>query len=285
MRILSSLLLSVLLVSGCDVVNEPDNPRPGTGPCTGNGSGARRVLLEDLTGFRCNNCPEAAEMAALIQSHYCKDVIIVGMHVTSVFAAPINPPPGQYSTDFRTPAGDTYVTTPGLAPPSLPRGLVSRRLYNNSRVLQRDSWSSATAEIIGEPAQFEVLIDTITHNPVTNTYNFQVRVPVLADVTGDHNLTIYLLEDHVFDWQIDHRATPPDVYPYEHRHVLRDNVNTTWGQPVVSGSANTGTVITNSFSYSMPANVIDPQNCSFVAYVYRTDNYEVMQVSERKITE
>jgi hypothetical protein len=286
MRTSSFLLLGALFLSaGCDVLDEPDNPKPSDGPCAGNGSGARRVLIEDLTGFRCNNCPEAAEVAHGLQNFYCKDVIVVGMHVTETFAAPLNPPPGQYSTDFRTPAGDEYVTTPQIQPPSLPRGLVSRRVYNNSRVLQRDAWASATAAIIGQPAQFEVLIDTVIHNTVTNTYDFQVRVPVLQDVSGDHNLTVYLTEDHVADWQMDYRMSPPDVFPYDHRHVLRDNVNGTWGQPVVSGSAAAGETMTVEFSYTMADNVLVPENCSFVAYVYRTDSYEVMQVSERKIDE
>ncbi|MFT3884222.1 MAG: Omp28-related outer membrane protein [Flavobacteriales bacterium] len=277
------LLVPLLLgAAGCDVINEPDNPVPGSGPCAGNGSGARRVLIEDLTGFRCPNCPQAAEEARKIQSLYCKDVVIVSLHVTSTFAAPTVAP---YTTDFRTPAGNAYMTVPGLTPTGLPSGLISRRVFGNSRTLGRTSWGSATAAIIGEPAGFEVLIDTIIHNRITGAYDFRVRIPVLQPISGDHNLTIYLTEDHVMDAQMDNRYNPPDIFPFDHRHVLRDNVNGTWGDPVVTGSAAVGDTIKRTFSYPLPANVLNPANCALVAFVYRTDNYEVMQVSERKLNE
>jgi hypothetical protein len=107
-------------------------------------------------------------------------------------------------------------------------------------------------------------------------------VPVNA-LTGDHNLTIYLLEDSVVDAQVDNRVSPPDVLDYMHRHVLRGNVNGTWGETVVTGSAAAGDTVTVTHSYVLPANVLVPAKCSLVAYVYRSDNYEVLQAEERKI--
>lgn len=281
------VLAIALLATGCDVIDEPDNPVPSVGPCTGNGSGARRVLLEDLTGFRCSTCPPAAEKAREIQSFYCKDVIVVAMHVTSTFAAPLNPAPGPFSTDFRTPSGNETITTAGFQPPNLPIGMVNRKVDGTlgTRLLQHGAWATATAAVIGEPAQFEVLIDTIVHNSVSNTYDFRVRVPVLQDVSGGYNLTVLLTEDHVADWQKDARYDPSDLFPYDHRHVLRDNVNGTWGESIIASSAAVGDTIPTQYSYGLPANVIDPAHCAVVAYVYRTDSYEVMQVSQRELGE
>ena len=38
---------------------------------------------------------------------------------------------------------------------------------------------------------------------------------VLNDLAGDHNLTVYLTEDHIIDWQYDNQASPPNVPDYE----------------------------------------------------------------------
>lgn len=46
-----------------------------------------------------------------------------------------------------------------------------------------------------------------------------------------------------------------------------------------------GDTISLPFSYPLPGNVLQPDNCAIVAYVYSTsgaDQYEVKQVTERK---
>ena len=274
-------LAFLLLIIGCDKIDMPDNPKPTTAGCTGNGYGFRRVLLEEYTGFRCTNCPVAAETAHELDDFYCGDLIIVGMHVSASFAAPTATPPDPFSTDFRTAAGETYLAT--FPPSGLPNGLVSRRTYNSSHVVPPGSWGSATSEILGQPAQFEVVFETVQYTSGTELVDLTIKVPVLRDTTGDFNLTIYLIEDHVPEGQLDARVTPPEVFPYDHRQVLRDNINGTWGQSIFTGSASIGDTATVTASYTLPAPVLEPANCYLVVYVYRVDNNEIMQVSERKL--
>ena len=281
----SPLLASIICLgfAGCDLVEAPRNPLPAASSCTGvgNGPGFRRVLLEDFTGFRCPNCPAAADVAKQLRSVYCEDLILVGVHCTSTFAAPIASPPDPFSTDFRTVAGEAYVSAFGFT--ALPGGLVSRREYSSEQVVGPGAWGSAVAEILGQPAQFEIRFTQADYNAGTETLDLDVEVSVLQDVTGEHNLTIYLLEDHIAEAQEDNRVPGGIVDPYDHRHVLRDNINGTWGEQVILGAAVTGDTLTLDYSYTLPASVLVPENCSLVAYVYRVDNDEVMQVSERKL--
>jgi len=286
----STIIFSLSLAlgfAGCDVVEEPDNPVPGVvNECEGmgNGAGFRRVLLEDLTGFRCPNCPAAADVAKQLKTVYCEDLVLGGVHCTSTFASPTTTPPDPLSSDFRTPAGEAYVSA--FSPPGLPNGLVSRREFDGSQVVGDDNWSSAVADILGQPAQFEITFQQVSYDTGTETLDLQVKVDALADTTGEHNVVVYLLEDDVIEGQEDNRVPGGVVYPYTHDHVLRDNINGTWGTQAFTGTITAGQTTTLTFNdYVLAANILEPTNCSLVAYIYRVDNDEVMQVSERHLVE
>ncbi len=273
------LFLGVALLGSCDIVKEPIPP----GIIGGGGNDStvtRKILLEEFTGHQCNSCPAAHLVAAQLKTLYPADIVVVGIHATATFAAPQSNPDGSYSTDFRTPAAAAYVNSFGVT--FLPTGMLNRTPYNGSITISHDAWSSAVSDIIGQPAALDIWFSQLTHDPGTSTVSAEVKVAVLAPVSGDHNLTIYLTEDHVIDWQLNSQASPPDIPDYDHRHVLRDNINGTWGAPFFSGSAAVGDTL--SLIYTGVA--MDPgwnaANCALVAFVYNTDTYEVLQAEERK---
>ncbi len=275
------LVAGIALVA-CDKVDQPIPPGGG-----GNGGGGgeavtRRVLLEEFTGHRCSTCPAAHQVAAQLKNFYGEQLIVVGIHATSTFAAPVVPPnpDGSYSTDFRTPAGDAYTTAFGVS--FLPTGIVSRKPFNNSMTLAQGNWGSAISALIGEEAEVDLWVESIDHNAGANNVGAVVKAAVLKPIPQDLHLTVYLLEDHVIDWQINQQASPPDIPDYDHRHVLRTNLNGIWGELMVGAGAQPGDTLTLAYS-SVP---MDPQwnvaNCSLVAYLYRVDGNEVMQAVERK---
>lgn len=281
MRYPALLLLAFTLgLAACDYV---EDPTPPAGPGGGGGGGTdvvtRKVLLEDITGHRCNNCPRAARIAqALKDDLYGDDLILVGVHAGS-FAPPYPPlGDGQYDTDHRTPAGTTYQQTYQVT--FFPAGLVSRKPYESSIIVSEGSWGSAVEAIIGEPSAFDLRIDTIVVEG--GTVSTSVTLHFTEDVTGDHNLVVYLTEDAVVDWQLDAEATPPDVPDYPHPHMLRTNLNGTWGQPVVTGSAAAGTSITVEIQDVALNPAWNTTKCALVAWVYNTATDEVMQAEERK---
>lgn len=273
------LLALICFSTGCDYVTEPIAAPDGNN--TGGEGVTRKVLLEDFTGHRCNNCPAATRTATQLQGVYGDDLIVVGVHATAFFGAPANPPNanGSYATDFRTEAGTAYATTFSVS--FLPTGMVSRRVFNSSLLQSSSAWGSDIADIIGQPADLDIWFSQLDYNPNDGTVSAEVKVAVVGPVTEDHNLTIYLIEDHVVDWQLDNEATPPDVENYEHRHVLRTTLNGTWGVPLITGTANAGDTITLSYADVAVDPGWQPANCTLVAYAYNTASYEVMQVAER----
>lgn len=278
MRTLLSLLVGgSLLLAGCDRINDPivaptDNGNNGV-------TVTRKVLLEDYTGHRCPNCPDAAVVAGNLVDIYGDELVVVGVHCTYDFAAPEEPvqPDGGFTTDYRTPAGDAYENALGVN--FLPNGSISRRIFNNTLLQGEAAWSSAVADIIGSEAAFDVWFSQLSYDAGSNTVDVEVKVAVLQDVTTNHNLTIYLTEDSIVDWQVVGAVRDPD---YVHRHVLRTTVNGTWGVPLVNASHSVGDTLTLNYP-NFPVNAAwHAEHCALVAYVYGTDSYEVMQVEERE---
>lgn len=281
----SLLFAGVLLSSGCDFVDLPKGDQAAPAPPP-SGTVTRRVLLEDCTGHTCNNCPDAARIAQTLKGIYGDDLVLISVHMTETFAAPVLPlGDDYYDTDFRTPEGNQYEQTFQIA--ALPTGLVSRKPWNNNIRVSRFSWASAVPALLGTPADMDVWVDSLHYDSNTHQVHAVVKVACLNAITGDHSLTVSLTEDHVIDWQTDAAANPPDVQNYEHHDVLRGNLNGTWGEAVITGSAAAGDTLTKTFAYTLPASVVTPANCALVAYVYSSagaDQYEVKQVSERKFT-
>lgn len=286
-------LLAISLLSRCDIIDIPKDGIPAPTP-PGSSTVTRRVLLEDCTGPLCTYCPAAAVIADGIQAYYNtaenERVIVVAINMFAIFSAPQAPiGDGIFDTDFRTPAGNAYEQY--FAPPGLPSGLINRKPYQGSIPVGRSSWGSAVAQLIDLPADMDIWFDSFSFNSSTNVVTTTVKVAVLNTITGPHNLTLYLTEDHVIDWQLDQNATPQQVEFYDHRHVLRDNLNGTWGTSIIpSSGAQPGDTLSMSLNYTLPPagainHVLNASNCSLVAYVYSTagaDKDEVKQVAEQK---
>ena len=265
------------LLGGCDYVGHPLEEGNIGGP----GEGVtRRVLLEDFTGHTCPNCPAATAVALQLQALYGEEnLIIVGLHVTDAFALPGAPP---FQTDFRTPAGDTYADPANFNITFLPVGMVSRKEYNSSKLVSDGNWGSAVSDIIGQPADADLWFDSFNYDSGTGQITTTIKVVAIANIDGDHNVTIYLTEDHIIAGQVDNTQTPPIIPDYDHRHVLRDNLNGTWGELVIAGSANAGDTLTLSALRPLSSNVLEPDNCTLVAYLYKTTTDEILQVAEHK---
>ncbi|HMC98437.1 MAG TPA: Omp28-related outer membrane protein, partial [Flavobacteriales bacterium] len=135
--------------------------------------------------------------------------------------------------------------------------------------------------MLGQPADFDMWFSRLVYTGSNRKICTEVKVVPLTPLTADHNLTIYLTEDSVVDWQLNSDATPPDVPDYVHRHVLRTNLNGSWGAPI--GTAAVGDTLTFTYSGVVLAPSWNPAHCALLGYVYNTASYEVMQVAERGI--
>ena len=77
-------VMLVLLLSACDEIAPPYKQSGGVVVVTGE----QKVLIEDFTGFRCGNCPSAAETADNLYKAYKGKIIVIGIHSGPTFASP-----------------------------------------------------------------------------------------------------------------------------------------------------------------------------------------------------
>ena len=125
-------ILIVLALASCEVIPESEQLIPVTIPDT---SAHRHVLLE-FTGFRCVNCPAAAETAANLQSIYRDKLIVIALH-------PASNPFTQGKYDYTCPEADSiYQFLGGLRTTPFPIGSIDMRCFDEGYLISPADWAT-----------------------------------------------------------------------------------------------------------------------------------------------
>lgn len=272
-RTLLILTILVIFITGCDIVEEPYLvPKGNTGP--GPVEKIRKVLLEDFTGQKCPNCPEAAELAHNLQTIYGEQFIVITVHA-GYYSEPSAS--GDFTADFRTQEGNELNGYFGFI--GYPSGMVNRTEYKGATVLFKDDWEGAVAAQVALPAQAEINITT-DYNATSRKLTCNLESTFLEDLSGTYNICVYITESGIISPQQTEQGVLKD---YVHNHVLRGSMNGTWGDPVgEDGSAAANVKLTDSFEITMD-NGWNADNCGIVAFIYNTATNEVVQAEETDV--
>lgn len=287
--------LSAIILQSCDYVSNPNETLSSTSTGSTDTSTViheRRVLVEDYTGHKCTACPQAAIEAQNLINTFGEKVVVIGVHA-GFFATPSTPagaPAGSYLVDFRTAAGNAYdsPTYFGISNVGNPNGMINRKDYNASsaaHVKSYGTWATEVAALLAKPAVADLKI-TNTYDTTTRSLSINTVSQFVSDtlLTGNYNLVVMITQDSIVDWQLDGTS---HVSNYIHRHVLRDNVNGTWGENLVNGTITPNGTITKNYVYTLPGaylgNTCNAKHCHIVAFIYNTINYEVLQAAEAKV--
>lgn len=274
------ILISVLSVMlSCDKVNDVRDPNAEA--ITGN----RKVFVEDYTGHKCGNCPAAADTLKYLEKKYAGQIVPLAIHAG--FFATTN---ASYPTDFRTTAGNAYDTQFGISLAGNPNGLINRGGYGSGGFIKAyTSWEGEVAQMLSKPAKFEIKIN---NNFVTSSNNLNTSITVrsLSTNTGIYKLVVLLSEDSIIAEQLDYRLPSGSqlISNYEFKHVLRDAINSTWGDAVfASGAVANDSIVKTYSNYSLNSGY-NAAKCHVIAYVYDADPnsptyYEVLQVEEAHV--
>jgi hypothetical protein len=271
-----TIITSVSFCS-CDYVDVPQPSNTGSNTTTIAGTTVKKILIEDYTGHTCVFCPTATDVLEQIRELYGEKIVSIGIHA-GPFAQPIG---GNFTYDFRTPVGNEYDGSFGASAAGLPRGLINRRDYSTSHLKDYNEWASIVAGIISDVPDVSIKI-TNTYTSADDSLKVNIESKFLNAINGDYKLVVLMTEDSIIKPQRDTRQTPETVLNYIHRHVLRDAINSSWGDQIVTTQANANDIVASHYAYKLQSEW-EEKHCAVVAFIYNSSTYEIIQTEEKKI--
>lgn len=245
--------------------------------------GARRVLVEELTGVKCTNCPDGTRLLVDLQNTYGEDnLIVVSIHAAPDFSDPYTGPNGNLY-DFRTDNGKAMADFIGPFE-GAPCASVSRFLPPNATslfVVPHTEWPGLITAEFAKDYKLGLFVQN-SYDSVSRQLDILVNIAPEETLSGDHRLTVVITQDSIRDVQNDNNVI---VKNYVHRHVLRDVITQPSGNEIAE-PLTAGALISKTFSLKLK-DTWDAKHCSVVAYVHHTGTPDkvVLQATEKHVIE
>lgn len=221
----------------------------------------RNVVLEEFTGVRCVYCPEGHAIAQSILNKFPYRTVVINIH-SGTFAEPMPGYP-NYTTQF----GDSIrMNANGFFYPSA--SLNRMELSILRMALERYEWETYAGYVREMTSPVNLGVKS-NFDPATRKLTVTVEAFYTADSpspSGKNFLHVALLENKVIGYQ------SGGVYNYSHNHMLRWLLTGQWGVDIAPMKK--GTLITKTFTYTVPAN-FNIANCDVSAFVSQFPNSEV----------
>ncbi|MBP7809778.1 MAG: Omp28-related outer membrane protein [Bacteroidia bacterium] len=249
-----TFILSLIVFVSCDKVKNPVIPKK----CNlsqihvvdSNSSviDIRKVMVQDYTGHTCGNCPRAAEDLENISATHPGKVIGIAVHAGTQFSPPKLP---DFPEDFRTTVGSQWDVEFGMSAAGLPKGTVNWATQPYAQ--PRSSWASQVNTQLASAQKAKIFLKT-SLDTVEMAFGVDVKVTMLTATNFDVRLVLVVTEDSIVARQKDYN--PPvgalvengdEIPDYVFMHVLRRDVNGTWGDLLKEGPVSSGFQISKTY--------------------------------------
>ncbi|MEN9511938.1 MAG: hypothetical protein RLZZ370_1757, partial [Bacteroidota bacterium] len=153
----------------------------------------KHIMLFDITGVRCNNCPEAALKAKQIYDSRSGKVQLLAVYYTIPGGLISMPWKGQDTLNCA--AANEMIDATGVAVNSMPNGMVDQALFGTSRLLGLNEWDARVNERLQETTPVNLDVSS-TYDASKGEAVVTVKVIYTSDKSAEtHRLTIGLSED------------------------------------------------------------------------------------------
>ena len=262
----SSVFIGVFLLSqACQVIPENERFIP-----LKTATNARTSLLVDFSGWRCINCPAAAEEAHALLQLYGDQLIVIEAHPA---ANSLTKPPTQHPEyDYTCPAADSlYVRMGGTNVTPLPQGVINLSQTSNGGYFASPSeWGALIYSAQQTYDSVDIQLNRISAE--------QIEYKLTNWTTRDAHCTLYmyLTEDSIRSAQY-----LPDSHTtdYIRNHLLRDAILPHAG---IAVTINAFSEHTDTVAYTLPDHVV-PEHAHIIAAIY--SNGQVIQAQQTNATE
>jgi len=234
----------------------------------------KKVLMEEFTGVRCVNCPQAKLEIDNLQSEalFGEDFIAVSYHA-GFFSRPYS----DSKNDYRTAEGDAII---GFLdePIGFPSGVINRKQFSGEDDLQIEAfatWGGFVGQELEEAAVMSLELET-TYNATNRILNVSVAIIPTQNISAALNLSVLITEDDIIDVQL----TPDGIIDdYAQSHLFRTMITNTFGNPI-NEALITNQPISSIFSFTLPDEWV-AENCKVIAFVHHADqSKEILQAEE-----
>ncbi len=238
----------------------------------------RTVLVEEVTGVRCTNCPVGSQTLVALQQQYGTDkLVVVSLHAAANFSVPYT-----NQEDYRSAEIQELANYIGVLE-GFPTASVNRRLLPNETTIfltPHTRWGGEVAQDLLKDPSLALTLEN-TFDPVSRALS--VKIGILSDLTqiGERRLTVLITQDSIIGQQLSGSSLIPN---YVHRHVVRDVVTAPSGDIIVE-TLEAGQLVNKTYNVSLPADW-EAKHCSVIAYVHGgVVDKEVLQVVEKHVIE
>lgn len=245
----------------------------------------RVVLLEELTGVSCPNCPVGTEKITELKATYGSNLVVVGIHGNF-----LSWPTDESKYDFRF---DEAAELEDYLRPwqGKPAASINRTQYavDELSVSNPQLWGGFIQQELDGDHRINIDLD-LSYNPDNRTVDISAIILPVSDFSLDEEvrITVMILESEIDDAQED---VTEIIEEYVHNHVLRDFV-TEWNGNLINEELFDNVEKTMNFSYEIPLPndgelLWRPEHMEVVAFIHSNINGEktVFQAAEAKIIE
>ena len=254
----------------------------------------KNVLLEDVSGVKCVNCPDATVIAKSIMAAFPGRAFTTVMHPNlnslSSFVSPITKAGHESKYDFRTDDAKEILELCGI-PGALPRGFINRRKFSDqqNRFIGRTDWYVKCEQEIQGTTPVNIDIES-TFDDAKQEGIAKVKFTYTAAVTNKQYFSILLIEDSIIDVQEYQDPITFEVKynnQYVHMHVLRDVVTFAQGDVVAKDTTTSfvpGRVFEKEYKYTMNVSdliKVNPKHAKLLVFVHEgVPDLNILQVKE-----
>ncbi|MBL7910203.1 MAG: Omp28-related outer membrane protein [Bacteroidia bacterium] len=215
---------------------------------------ARKMILEEYTGYTCQYCPDGHKRADLIMAANPGNAFVINVHVGGYST------PASGAIDFRTAFGTALAGQSGLT--GYPAGSVNRHVFaaysqnttTPGTAQSRGAWQTTGNQIMGQNSNLNVALQA-TIDAATNLLTVQAEVYYTGNSVNSTNyFNLALLQDSVLGQQTSGSVWYPAMMvgsQYQHNKILRHMITGQWGDPITTTTA--GFLYAKTFTYTIPA--------------------------------
>jgi len=234
----------------------------------------KNVLLEDVSGVKCSNCPKAAEKAEdLLNVHQERLAVLTLMPDKNLLAEFTDFAPDYANVSLnKVNQLLNFLTPPG----AMPIGMIDRTDHGNGLMSVFPLWADGVNIQMAKTTNVNIELETAFESSLNQLLVTVTTIYTQTPLDTNQNITLVLNESKIIGKQ--KTPTGDDTY-YEFKHIVREYATLPVGDPLPTPKA--GLAVKRQYIFDIPSNW-KLANCEVVAFVHSSKSKIVFQAQKKK---